>query len=578
VVIPPLCLEVAFKFSARLPIRRMTRSSGAFFRSEFAVIFNLTTVSPPVVSAAMGPSRATGPVASTDSVSSQATAVPAAVSVTLGQATTSANAQTYSMPGRTAPATVWEQRPDDAISSLMASNVAYRSLGSRFHGLGAAMLERFAAEAVDFSQSATVQKTSVANPGTSASALQTAMQSQLHTDADNQITLSIRTAGGATVELRLGSQNEGLAVQVTVSGGELSETERAALVQLSGAFQEAIDGLGALPPRLALKGLATFDPTVLSSVDFQARVETDDKGTIDAIEFHADARSRSVSATGPSGTVKVDVDFSNPAILGNAAQQAQAMARYLQQFDAAGSRGRGDTALVAMFKDAFTQMNSDYGVTAPVEGRAAPGALALNAGDRSLLSGLADFSASMVQTSESSNPMRPEELDTFSYQVSQSTSVMGRDPSNRSIHQEQQAQLTASYHRPLSPELSLFLTLAQESQFYEYIQLDDEAKVSTDVTYSDGVRIDASIEQSARQSTRVQRYLMGKLESDTTFPSDATRVADVRVLLKTVEQAQRSRDPEDARRRDQALATAGSLAVLPDDPAALRRRVDTTPP
>lgn len=545
---------------------------------EFAVIFNLTTVSPSVVSAAMGSSRATGPVAATDSVSSPAAAAPAAVSVTLGQATTSAEAQTYSMPSRTAPATVWEQRPDDEISSLMASNVAYRSLGSRFYGLGAAMLERFAAEAVDFSQSATVQKTSVANPGTGVSALQTAMQSQLHTDADNQITLSIRTASGATVELSLGSQDEGLAVQVKVSGAELTEAERAALVQLSGAFQEAIDGLGAVPPRLALKGLAAFDPAVLSSVDFQARIETDDKGAIDAVEFHADARSRSVSATGPSGTVKVDVDFSNPAILGNASQQAQAMARYLQQFDAAGSRGRGDTALVAMFKDAFTQMNSDYGVTAPLEGSAAPGVLALNAGDHSLLSGLADFSASMVQASEASNPMRPEELDTFSYQVSQSTGVTGRDPRNSTIHQEQQAQLSASYHRPLSPELSLFLTLAKESQFYEYIEIDDEAKVSTDVAYKDGVRIDASVEQSARQSTRVQRYLMGKLESDTTFPSDATRVADVRALLKTVEQAERSRDPEDARRRDQALATAASLAVLPDDPAALKRRVDTAPP
>lgn len=542
------------------------------------MIFNLTTVSPSVVSAATGLSRATGPVATTDSVSSPAAAAPAAVSVTLGQATTSAEAQTYSMPSRMAPTMVWEQRPDDEISSRMASNVAYRSLGSRFYGLGAAMLERFAAEAVDFSQSATVQKTSVANPGTGVSALQTAMQSQLHTDADNQITLSIRTASGATVELSLGSQDEGLAVQVQVSGAELTEAERAALVQLSGAFQEAIDGLGAVPPRLALKGLAAFDPAVLSSVDFQARIETDDKGAIDAVEFHADARSRSVSATGPSGTVKVDVDFSNPAILGNAAQQAQAMARYLQQFDAAGSRGRGDTALVAMFKDAFTQMNSDYGVTAPVEGRAATGVLALNAGDHSLLSGLADFSASMVQASEASNPMRPEELDTFSYQVSQSTSVMGGDPRNRTIHQEQQAQLSASYHRPLSPELSLFLTLAKESQFYEYIEIDDEAKVSTDVAYKDGVRIDASVEQSARQSTRVQRYLMGKLESDTTFPSDATRVADVRALLKTVEQAQRSRDPEDARRRDQALATAASLAVLPDDPAALKRRVDTTPP
>lgn len=38
------------------------------------------------------------------------------------------------------------------------------------------------------------------------------------------------------------------------------------------------------------------------------------------------------------------------------------------------------------------------------------------------------------------------------------------------------------------------------------------------------------------------------------------------------------RDPEDARRRDPALSVAGSLAVLPDSPAALQQGIDTTPP
>lgn len=438
------------------------------------------------------------------------------------------------------------------------------------------MLERFATEAGDFSQSATVQGSSSADAGTGVSALQKALQAQLHTDADNRITLSIRTTSGATVELSLGSQDEGLAAQVKVSGGELTDAERAALVQLSDAFQEAIDGLSALPPRVALGGLAKFDSNVLSSVDFEARIKTDEKGAITALSFHADAQSRSVRATGPSGTVKVDVDFSNPAILGNATQQAQAVARHLAQFDTAGSRGRGDAALVAMFKDAFAQMNSDYGVTAPVASKAAAGTLALNAGDHSLLSGLADFNASVVQTAESSNPMRPEERDTFSYKVSQSTRVTGSDPRDRNIHQDQQAQLSASYHRALSPDLSLFLTTAKESQFYEYIQIDDDTQTSTDVTYRDGQRIDATMTQSASQSTRVQRYLMGTLESDTAFPSEATRVADVRALLKTVEQAERSRDPADARRRDQALAVASSLAVLADGPAGLGQRVDTT--
>jgi hypothetical protein len=227
--------------------------------------------------------------------------------------------------------------------------------------------------------------------------------------------------------------------------------------------------------------------------------------------------------------------------------------------------------LVSMFKDAFSQMNSNYGVTAPVAGREAPGVIALNAGDHSLLSGLADFNASMVQTPNSSNPMRPEEVDTFSYKLSQSTSVTGKDPRNRNIHQDQQAQLSASFHRALSPGVSLLLTASKESQFYEYVRIDDQAKASADIAYKDGARTSATVEQSARESTRVQRYLMGKLESDTTTPLERKRVSDVRQLLATVEKADRSHDPEDARQRDRALAVAASLAELPGRPGLLPR-------
>ena len=314
-----------------------------------------------------------------------------------------------------------------------------------------------------------------------------------------------------------------------------------------------------------------FDTTLLSSIDFTANAKADGKGDIRAVAFHADAKSRSLNASGPLGTVKVDVDMSQTALLGNSEQQAHAVTRYLQQIDAAGSRGRGDAALVSMFKDAFSQLNSNYGVAGPLGGREGPGVIVLNAGDHSLLSGLADFNASMVQTPDASNPMRPAEVDTFSYEVSQRTSMAGLDPRNRTIHQDQRAQLNASFHRALSPEATLLLTTSKESQFYEFVQIDDEAKASADIAYEDGVRVEATVAQSARQSTRVQRYLMGALESDVTTPVEGLRVSDVRELLSSVEKAERSRDPDDARRRDQALAVAASLAALSNEPAALRR-------
>jgi hypothetical protein len=532
---------------------------------------NLSAISPLVTTSASTARRTTLLAASAESAAAQATAEAAvsatsavsAVSVSLGQAPASSDAQTYAMPGRTT--TAWSQRPDDAISSLMAGNITLPSLATRFNGLGAAMLKRFDTESGGFSQSVTQPATQAAQ-GASAIAPE-----DLYATADNQVKLSIKTASGATVELSLGSQGDGLGVQVTVSGGELNEAERKAMVHLSGAFQDAIDGLGAVPPKLAFGGFTDFDPKVLSSVDFTARTKADVKGAIRSVEFHADARSRSLSATGPSGPVKVDVDLSQPALLGNATQQAQAMARYLRQVDAAGSRGRGDDALVSMFKDAFSQLNSNYGVTAPLAGRAAPGVIALNAGDHSVLSGLADFNASMVQATDASNPMRPDEVDTFSYKLSQSTSATGRDPRDRTIRQDQQAQLVASFHRALSPQATLALTSSKESQFYEFVQIDDEAKASANITYQDGARTEASVTQSARQSTRVQRYLMGKLESDTTQPLEGTRVSDVRQLLATVEKADMSHDADDALRRDQALAVAASLAVLPDGPVGLRQ-------
>lgn len=523
---------------------------------------NLSAVSPLVANSTSTAWRTT-PLAvlkeATAAAAVPVTSATSAVSVSLGQAPTSADAQTYTLPGRTA--TAWSQRPGDAISSLMAGNFSLPSLATRFNGLGAAMLKRFDTEAGGFSQSVTL-----AAPGASAIA-----PADLFATADNQVKLSIKTASGATVELSLGSQGDGLAVEVKVSGGELNEAERKALTQLSGAFQDAIDGLGDLPPKLAFGGFTGFDPKVLSSVDFTARTKADGKGAIQAVEFHADAKTRSLSATGPSGTVKVDVDLSQPAILGNATQQAQAVARYLRQVDTAGSRGRGDAALVTMFKNAFSQLNTNYGVTAPLAGREAPGVIALNAGDHSLLSGLADFNASMVQAPDASNPMRPEEVDTFSYKLSQDTSVTGKDPRNRTIHQDQQAQLVASFHRALSPDATLLLTAAKESQSYEFVQIDDQAKTSADITYKDGVRTDATVTQSARQSTRVQRYLMGQLVSDTTVPVAGQRVSDVRNLLSSVEKADMSHDADDALRRDQALAVAASLAVLPDGPVALRQ-------
>lgn len=497
----------------------------------------------------------------------------ASTTVTLGPAVATTGAQTYALPVRpAAPAPVWERRADDAISSLMADNYAYTSLAGRFQGLGAALLDRFATEKGGFSQSV-MQPAAGAAPDAVASALKVAMQSQLHAQADNRASLDIKTAGGASVRLSLGSQDDGLAVQVEVTGGELSDAERGALQKLSGAFQKALDGLGAKSPRLDLAGLMQFDPTVLSSVDFHAKVKVGRTDT-QTVDLHVDSQLRTLSANGPLGAVKISVDTSNPEIPGNARQQAQALNRYLQQFDAAGRRGKGDDALMAMFKDAFTEMNS-YATAAPLSGRVARGVSVLNEADHSMLSGLADFSASITQPSKASNPMRSRELDTFSYQASQSTSIMGKDPRDRAVKQEQQSQLSASYHESLSPELSLLLSGAKQSQFYYYKQIKDDARTSTDIAYDDGVLARASVSQSASQSTRVQQYQMARLVEDRAIPAEASRSLDFVKLLNSAVMPALSRQSPDSRSQ-QALSTIENASLLETNPATLRRERPST--
>ena len=92
-------------------------------------------------------------------------------------------------------------------------------------------------------------------------------------------------------------------------------------------------------------------------------------------------------------------------------------------------------AALAMFKDAFQQLNS----AAPQQG--AGKASTLTEVDHAMLTGLADFSASLADTPGSPNPMRPGEADTFAYQASQTTSVGGHGPLHRTLSQKQHTHL-----------------------------------------------------------------------------------------------------------------------------------------
>ena len=324
-----------------------------------------------------------------------------------------------------------------------------------------------------------------------------------------------------------------MAVQAQVEGTDLSGEESAALAKMANGLQTAIDGLTAEPPQLKLDGLTQFDSTVFSSVDLSAQLKLADNG-VQSLDFHSDSQERSVHMSGPSGELQMSVDLKNQAILGNANQQAKALQSYLKQIDAAAARGNADRDLMSMFKDAFSSLNSNYPASRAASTPTTADLLAPTALDRKLLTGLADFSASMTQATQASNPMRPSERDTVAYDVSQTTRFSGRDPQSRSIEQDQQSSLNASYHKALYPGQKLKLTSNADSQNYLFYQINDKANSQTNIGYEKGKLANASVSQSTSQATRISQYVMGHLLEQKTLP---VSVSKTQSFLNVLEQA-----------------------------------------
>lgn len=477
--------------------------------------------------------------------------------VTLSTSSAASTSLTYAKPvPPLTTVTAWENPANDDLTMLMAKNFQSATLAGRFNDMGKTLLASFANGGGNYSQS-------VMNfqPGQTpdASLIRTSQQ-VLHTTADNQITLNVTTRSGATVELTLSSSNDGLAAQIKVANGTLTDTDRKALSSLADGFQQAVDGLSSSTPSLDLGGLTQFDPGVLSSVDVHAALK-DSSGKTQTVDFHADAKQRSVSAQMDSGTVNVSIDTRQLAQLGNAQQQTQAINAYLKQFDDAQQRGHGDATLMSLMKQAFSEM-----ATIKATGsQPANTGITLNDTGRSMLTGLPDFSVSIKDTPKSVNPMRPSEVDQFSYQASQQTTIMGRDQADYSVTQLQQSHLSASYHTSLSGSTDepLRLSTDKKSQNYRYYQIDDSASSQSQFSYGNGELITAMLNQSAKQSSHMIQYELGKLTKDVTTPAQAASSID---LLDTLKAANKLIDSDS---RQNALNKISGEVVLVANPSQI---------
>ncbi|MDF0729601.1 hypothetical protein P0Y43_02520 [Pseudomonas entomophila] len=484
--------------------------------------------------------------------------------VILGQDTRIADADTYNArgvvatPGRYA----WEQDSTDKLSIALLGGIQAKTNGARFQGLGAALLGQLASNGGQNISQSVFTVSDTLQPGTEALKLQ---QARLREDPDNGISFKLTTASGATVNLVLASNEKGLAVSADVQDGQLNEAELQGLADLADAFQGAINGLTEQPPRLQLGSLVNLDPTLFSSLRMSAKFDV--QGEKQTFDLNLNDQARSVSLQGPSGNLQLNLDTRNSALLGSTAQRQAAIDNYLTQFDAAQSRGKGDEGLMNLFKDAFTQLNSVDAKRKPTIELAS----SLSDGDRALLSGLSDFSASISKAGNQINPMRPSETDRrFDYNVSQTTNVSGGGPLNRSVQQDTQASLKASFHEGLNPLVDLRLGLDRQSQNYRYHEISDQASSSTRLAYNQGKLVEASATQQATRNERVRTYIDGVLKDDISTPTSVNRSRNLRILLNEVFQQERAAQRENrASVLDEALKAQRSNWLLQTDPSKI---------
>ncbi len=490
-----------------------------------------------------------------------AASIPGA-QVILGQDTRIPDSQTYSSRGtlgNAQPRYVWEQDSIDKLSMHMLGSIKGNSTAARFQGLGAALMEQLVANGGQRVSQSALQ---VAENTELAPTLLALQQSRLREHASNSITLNLTTATGATVKLGLYNGEQGLAVDADVQGGTLSAAEFKGLATLANGFQSAINGLTQETPSLQLGALLKLDPSLFTGLQMNASLETA-SGELQTFDLRMDDSTRNLKLQGPSGQIQLDLDTQGGVVLGNPQQRQAAVSNYLSQFDAAQARGKGDAQLMTLFKDAFSQLNS-VDDSSP---RPAGHEDAINRYSRSLLSGLADFNASISQTSQRLNSHRPDEEDRFSYQASQATTTNGGGIT-LDVKQHQDAKLDAAWHTTLSSSAKLDQGLDPNN--YRYHMLSEQASASTHVGFVNGTLSEASATQEANSTHRVLTYQNGELKSDVSTPQSVRKSRDLMDMLN-----QLLKQDKEARRigvqsnLDQQLAASSHQWLLQSDPSKI---------
>ncbi|NMM38694.1 MAG: hypothetical protein HHJ09_14545 [Glaciimonas sp.] len=425
----------------------------------------------------------------------------------------------------------WASSPTDNTSALMQKNIKGNSTASwnassLLDGLGAKLLDRFSTTQSDFSQTVAIflQDSSKSPDVARAASAQALTAAKV---APNSIDFTIATISGKKVKISISFGGDGDTITNTLSidvqvEGVLTADEQKAVAQLSEGFEAALDGLGKVPPTVDLSGLIGYDASVLSGVDLSVRETPRLNSELRSFNFHANATQRSFSMESIGGKVAVNVDLSQPEILGTAVQQKEALNDYLSRFDAANQRGHGDSKLIAQFKTAFSQLNSNYPVADELS------VPRLYGKDRSVLSGLADFKVSMSgDFTDAAEGRVTTEEGHIEYRASQSTKILGRDKySGLTLTQTQSASLKSDFVKSRNGAM-----LDTSTGNYDTYSIGDESSTTTSFTYAKDKLKSASIQRLVKQFEHYQKLVDHKVVEQRDTPRNEATLLDISAKL-----------------------------------------------
>lgn len=404
------------------------------------------------------------------------------------------------------------QQSNPIIEGLMQSALGGASVSS-MAGLGSALLDNLKDNRGDFTQTLTGVS---AELGASAGANKSA------------VTLSIATKSGSTVHLTMTQQDDGIAVEVKTEGGTLNDDDAAAVANLGNALSKALSGLGQQPPKLDIAGLTNFDSKLLKSVDLKTDIRNGDD-SLQSLNFHADSKERAVAYQDRDFSLKMSSDMTKPALSGSYGQQQLALKAYDDKFDKARIAGNGDRGQMEAMKSVFRALNTTR--DAESAKTTAGQNLTLDTNGVSQLSGLNDFSLSLMKTETSPNPLHEEEKDRFAYTASQSSEEQTRDDGSKTIKQTTRSHLSAAWHEALDPSIPLALNKMKSSQNYFYHLVENDEENTTTLNYNGRGQL-ASVGHNEQVNNRatVQKYVLDKLVDQTVTPEKYSN-SNVRSLL-----------------------------------------------